>query len=100
MKSVSSLLSRSFGSAGIYCLFAHCHSILELGHFEAVQLHLADRYGSLHVACSPLSLSSILLGGKIAFYLSEIAPNAYTWKLAIGWNVFHIVLYLFVSGLE
>ena len=31
-------------------------------------------------------------------YLSEFAPNAYTWKLAIGWNVMHIIIYMLAPG--
>lgn len=38
-----------------------------------------------------------LTGAKILHYLHGIAPNAYTWQLALGWIAFHIFLYFFVS---
>merc|ERR1711991_1234268 len=35
---------------------------------------------------------------KLSHHLAEIAPNAYTWQLALGWIAMHIFLYLFGPG--
>jgi len=35
---------------------------------------------------------------KLAIYWNEFSPNAYTWQLFLGWNAFHIVLYMFAPG--
>merc|ERR1711916_353690 len=39
-----------------------------------------------------------MTASKLSHHLAEIAPNAYTWQLALGWIAMHIFLYLFGPG--